>query len=315
MTDTTELLWYRLTLLVDAARGEEAAALLWEQAAEGVEVYDSETYAEDNSIEPPPTGHTRLVSYFQVETPEHADLARQGVLQALASMSIAPGLVQFEPFTDVSWQTAWMDFFKPIAISERAVVGPPWEEFEAPTGGIKIVIEPGMAFGTGTHETTQLCAAKIDRLLADNAGAEALSLLDVGCGSAILAMIAQRLGARPVVGIDHDPTAIEVARENLKVNGFGDEIDLSTRPLAAIEQTFDIVVANILAHILIDLRDDLLARVRPGGVLLLSGITDTQVSSIQVAFAHKQFTQIDLEQKGEWVCFAYQRAGVVGAQT
>src|SRR5699024_1151004 len=147
------------------------------------------------------------------------------------------------------------------------------EEFKAPAGGTKLVIEPGMAFGTGTHETTQLCAAKLDRLLADAPEDQPPpSVLDVGCGSAILSMLAARLGAQPVVGIDVDPVAVEVARQNLACNELTEQVDLSTRPLAKIARHYDLVVANILTHILLELRDDLLQRVRPGGTLLLSGI-------------------------------------------
>jgi ribosomal protein L11 methyltransferase len=304
--------WYRLIILVQAARGQQAAALLWEHGAEGVEIHDADTYADDQSVAPVPDGTSRLVAYFQEASPRQAGRMEHAIVNALNRGDIPPLSVQCGAFTDQSWKTSWKDFFEPTQISERSIVGPPWEDFEAPEGGTKIVIEPGMAFGTGTHETTQLCGAKIDRLLGESQrsgdGERTLSLLDVGCGSAILSMIAARLGAAPVVGIDVDPTAVEVARKNLAVNQLVGEVDLSTRPLAMIEETFDVVVANILTHILLSLRDDLLARVKPGGTLLLSGITEAQIDSIREAFVTEEFTEVDLAQNGEWVCFELRRA-------
>ncbi|AWV89241.1 50S ribosomal protein L11 methyltransferase [Bradymonas sediminis] len=297
--------WYRLTLLVDAAGGDHAAAILWEHEVGGVEMYDAETYAEDQSIPPVPDGTNRLIAYIEQDSPEQAEQSRDAIVASLTESGLPPISVQFGSFTDTSWQTAWKDFFKPTVMSKRAIVGPPWEEFEAPEGGTKIVIEPGMAFGTGTHETTQLCGEKIDRLLGEADSPQ--SLLDVGCGSAILSMIAARLGAAPVFGVDNDAHAVEVAKENLEVNQLGGAIDLSTRELSTFDETFDIVVANILTPILISLRDDLIARVRPGGTLLLSGITDVQVDSIREAFVGSELRELDLAQKGEWVCFELQR--------
>lgn len=299
--------WYQLILLVDAAGGHHAAAILWEHEVGGVEMHDAETFADDQSVAPLPDGTNRLVAYIEQDSPEQAEQSRDAIVQSLTDAEIPPISVQFGSFTDTSWKTAWKDFFKPTVMSERSIVGPPWEEFEAPEGGTKIIIEPGMAFGTGTHETTQLCAAKIDHLLAQADPKSPQSLLDVGCGSAILSMIASRLGAEPVFGVDNDAEAVEVARENLRVNQLEDAIDLSTRELTSFDQTFDIVVANILTPILISLHDELVARVRPGGTLLLSGITDVQVDSIRDAFVGGEFREVDLAQKGEWVCFELQK--------
>jgi ribosomal protein L11 methyltransferase len=297
--------WYRLELLVEADRAEDAASMLWELDAAGVEVQDRETYTDDGLIPPVPEGTCRLVAFFQRPSPDEgaseAAIVEREVVASLSDADIDPSFVSCALYTDTSWKTAWKAYFKPTLMSPRAIVGPPWEEFEAPEGGTKIVIEPGMAFGTGTHETTQLCSEKIDRLLAESETPP--SVLDVGCGSAILSMIARRLGAETVVGIDVDETAVEVARENLRVNNLDQEIDLSTTAVGEVEGTFDIVVANILTHILLHLREDLFARVAPGGILLLSGITDEQVDEIREAFVGDGFAEVSLDQKGDWVCF------------
>lgn len=297
--------WYRMTLLVETARALDATAILWEFDAAGVETQDAETYADDETIPPVPDGTNRLVAYFQAPSPAAVSRLEQDIVNALSDADILPLSIQCGAYTDRSWETAWKDYFEPTLIAPRAIVGPPWEDFEAPEGGTKIVIEPGMAFGTGTHETTQLCAEKLDRLLAEAEGET--TLLDVGCGSAILSMIARRLGAAKVVGIDVDATAIEVAQENLSVNDLEGEVELSTTPVDEIDETFDVVVANILTHILLHIRDSLRDRVAPGGVLLLSGITDEQADQVRQGFVGDGFEEVGMDQKGEWVCFELRR--------
>lgn len=304
MTDENEN-WYRLELLIEVGHTVTATSILWEFDAAGVEVQDHETYMEDETIPPVPEGTNRLVAFFQRPGPREAAELEQDVTDALQSAGIVPLALECARFTDKSWETAWKDYFKPAQISPRVVVGPPWEDFEAPEDSTKIVIEPGMAFGTGTHETTQLCAEKIDRLLAE--AGEPQTVLDVGCGSAILSMIAHRLGADVVDGIDVDETAVEVARENLRVNDLAGDIELSTTPVDAMEKTYDIVIANILTHILLHIREGLQQRVAPGGILLLSGITDEQVDEVREAFVGGDFSEVGMTQKGEWVCFELRR--------
>jgi ribosomal protein L11 methyltransferase len=297
--------WYRLELLVEADRAQGAASRLWEFNAAGVEVQDVDTYADDETIEPVPEGTNRLVAFFLRPSPSEALDLEHDVVGGLTDADIVPLALQCALYTDKSWETAWKEYFKPTLISPRVIVEPPWESFEAPDDGTKIVIEPGMAFGTGTHETTQLCAEKIDRLIAESEAGP--TVIDVGCGSAILSIIARRLGAETVDGIDVDKTAIDVALDNLEVNNLAGEVDLSTTAVDEVEGTYDIVVANILTHILLHIREALCARVAPGGTLLLSGITDDQVDEVREAFVQDDFAEISLDQKGEWVCFELRR--------
>src|SRR5690554_55974 len=252
MSETTpaESIWYRLELLVNDA--EPATTMLWDCGALGVEVQDTETFMEGDPMAPLPDGKTRLIAFFEhpADATEFEDDKR--AIQALTSSKSEPEIVSYALYTDKSWETAWMDFFKPLALSKRVMVGPPWETFEAPAGGTRLVIEPGMAFGTGTHETTQLCAQILDDLLAARpADAPPASLFDVGCGSGILAMAARRLGAYPVLGIDNDAVAVGVANDNLVVNALQDDMALTTTPLEDVTELYDIVVANILPHVLL----------------------------------------------------------------
>ncbi|MBA2663831.1 MAG: 50S ribosomal protein L11 methyltransferase [Bradymonadaceae bacterium] len=301
-TTQAEPQWYRLELLTNSA--EPAAALLWSGGAQGVEIQDLETFMEGGTMAPVPDGKTRLIAFFEHnEDSVPADDTR--ALETLATAGVEPELVSYAAFTDRSWETAWMDFFKPLALSRRVIVGPPWESFEAPVGGQRLVIEPGMAFGTGTHETTQLCAQILDDLLD---GDQELSVIDVGCGSAILAMAAARLGAHPVVGVDNDPTAVEVALANLVVNDLQDRIVLSTTPIEEVEGVFDIVVANILPHVLLELREALIAHVAPeAGTLILSGITEDKADEVIAGFVQPGWRLVQRRQAAEWVALEVER--------
>ncbi|MFU8804812.1 MAG: 50S ribosomal protein L11 methyltransferase [Bradymonadaceae bacterium] len=300
MSSESDQSWYRLETLVQSP--EVASALLWQLGALGVEIQDRETFMEGVVFAPVPEGWSRLIAFFdEISFFDEDDDDRridELVMKSFEETNVAAELVSFAPYDDRSWETAWMAFFKPVLLSRRSIVGPPWEDFEAPVGGTKIVIEPGMAFGTGTHETTQLCAQMLDDLLDDDVSS---SVLDVGCGSAILSILAARHGATPVIGTDIDAYAIEVARENLRVNEIDHLVELSTTPVEDIEGTFDIVVANILGHILLSLKEGLRARVGPGSSLILGGITELTVDELERAFVEPGWRLIDRRQAGEWI--------------
>ncbi len=289
-------MWIRAELLTAGA--DEVAEAVQRLGASGVEIQDGETYMEGVEFGPVPDGMSRVIAYFDgEEVTEALTASLEGIKEG--------ELVYVGPYSDRSWETAWMDYFKPLRISERVAVGPPWDRAEAPEGGIALTIEPGMAFGTGTHETTRLCASILDEVMAEGSGQ---TVLDVGCGSAILSMAARGLGATEVVGVDVDATAVEVARENVEKNGFtAQEIRLSTRPVGEIEETFDVVVANILAPILLDLCEDLVARVGPAGVLLLSGIDEERLPRIGAAFPREDLVEERCERDGEWFAVVYRR--------
>lgn len=286
MTKADEV-WYRLELL--CARPEPVVSTLWARGALGVEVQDVDTFMEDGSIAPVPEGMTRLIAFF--DTP-FDDSSVDGC-----------EVVSNARYDDRSWETAWKKYFRPVAISERAVVGPPWESFEAPTGGVKIVIEPGMAFGTGTHETTGLCAALLDEAIATS---EPQSFLDVGCGTGILSMIAVGLGVPRVVGVDVDENAVEIAVENLRLNAMAGTAHFSTTPLRRLG-TFDVVVANILARILLEIQTDLVLRVKRNGSLILSGITTEQAEEFLAAFDASDLELVEQRARGEWVALVFRK--------
>ncbi len=287
----SEPVWYRLEMLVAGGNAEDTTGYLWDFGAGGVEVQDETTFMENGAMAPVPEGKARLLAFFEGD--DEGPITRS-LREDVAGYG---DIVSLERFDDRSWETAWKDWFKPLLMSPRIVVGPPWEELVIPENGVEVIIEPGMAFGTGTHETTQLCAVEVDRLLVERPNA---SVFDIGCGSAILAIAAAKLGASSVAGMDNDPVAIDVARVNLEVNATPD-IELDTRPLNE-WGTFDIVIANILAPTLIELRQDLLKRINPGGVLVLSGVTTAQVEEFLPNFDREPLQHIHTTTRGDWAC-------------
>ncbi|HEX9399629.1 MAG TPA: 50S ribosomal protein L11 methyltransferase [Anaeromyxobacter sp.] len=279
---------WSLTLETDAPLAEERAAELFELGASGVEVRDGEGTPMPGTPLPPP-GRALLVAWFAERVA--AEEARAGHGGDLAEVP------------DEDWGEGWKKDFKALDVG-RVRVRPSWIDAAPPPGSVEVVLDPGMAFGTGTHPTTSLCLAALSDLLSARPGA---SLLDVGTGSGLLAIAARKLGAGRVAANDVDPIAIDVARENAARNGAA--LELTGAPVEAIAGTFDVVVANILANVLVALAPTLAARVAPGGVLLLSGILGPQEDEVRRAHVAAGLEPVEGGDRrdGEWSLLALRR--------
>ncbi|MCE5244206.1 MAG: 50S ribosomal protein L11 methyltransferase [Syntrophobacteraceae bacterium] len=198
------------------------------------------------------------------------------------------------------WVERWKVNFKPLRVGRHFIVTPTWEKIEPEVGDRVIWMDPGRAFGTGHHETTRLCLEWLERW-PEIADADASrSLLDVGTGSGILAMAAALLGCRRVLGVDNDPEAIEVAVENLELNGLSARVQLMTGTVSDVDEKFDVVIANIQALPLIAMADDLIGHLKRPGRLVLSGILVEQKESILAAFEAKGLRAASTITAGEW---------------
>lgn len=186
------------------------------------------------------------------------------------------------------WSTAWRRHHKTIRAGPRSWVHPPWEA--APAGGVSVIIDPGMAFGTGSHATTALCLERCDELLIELPGA---SVLDVGTGSGVIALLAKKLGSARVVATDDDPKAIDAARQGAALNGIREVEWLLTADPAAAPGQFGIVIANILLNTLEELAASIAANVAPGGRLVLSGLLAAQGDA-----AERAYTRVGLQPMG-----------------
>lgn len=254
---------FSITVDVPVESAEDLSAALWEDGASGVEVRDGEGTPMPGVRQPSP-GRALVVAWFPARDDADAAAALHGG--------------EVEALPDQDWSETWKKGLAPLSIG-RAFVRPSWIAAATPPGMVEIVLDPGMAFGTGTHPTTSLCLAALSDLLAERPGAR---VLDVGTGSGLLAIAAARLGTGPVAGNDNDPIAVRVARENAELNGV--TLDLNERDVAGQRGPFDLILANILANTLVELAPALAAQLAPGGVVLLSGILTPQEQQVRDAY-------------------------------
>lgn len=238
---------------------------------------------------------------------QEVDLAIDGLRQAMLNGEFGEN-ADFGPLTittalhdDSEWKDNWKAYFKPSKVSERLVVCPTWEEYELSeedkSSGVRVLrIDPGMAFGTGTHETTSLCLKAMEKYMRPGD-----RVLDVGCGSGILSIAADLLGAGDVLGIEIDPVAVEVSRENLELNGCGDNVRVCEGDLTkGVDYEADIVVANLMADLVMMLSEDVRRHLRDGGRYISSGIIDEKLDEVADSIRRCGFTIEEIATDGMW---------------
>ena len=261
---------------------DEAAALLFELGATGVEERDATT------LEKPSNASVLLVAHFDDE-----DRARIAI-EALPY----PATLQHVVGDD--WKHRWREFFKASRLGERIVVRPPWEEVTSGPRDVVITIDPGQAFGTGTHETTRLVLAALDRRVV---GGE--RVLDVGCGSGILSIGALLLGAESAVGIDVERESVEASHENAVRNGVAGRLRASLTPLARLPGRFSLVVANVESRVLVPFAREIAAKVEPGGLLILSGLLFPEEA--ELILAYPGFDRVDVTRERDWIAITLRK--------
>jgi ribosomal protein L11 methyltransferase len=199
------------------------------------------------------------------------------------------------------WAESWKQHWHPTPVTPRLTICPTWENYEPKsTDEIIIRLDPECAFGTGTHETTQLMLKALEKL-AEEIEFSQVNLLDVGTGSGILAIYAAKRGCRDLKGVDNDPLAVMTATKNAKINGVESVTEFTDTPLDELCQTkYDIVLANIIAPVILALFPEIVLRLKPGGRFLASGLIVTSVGSVEIAMKDAGFTDIQQQQQGDW---------------
>jgi ribosomal protein L11 methyltransferase len=276
---------------------EDVGALAVTLADAHADAPDEQAIFEPGVGEQPLWGELVLTALFPDGTPEAL------LLHALAAVD--DGLdwsrAQFRSVDDQDWERAWMDQYEPLQFGERTWIVP-WNH-ELPEGVDEardaiVRLDPGLAFGSGTHPTTALCLQWLDALAREDA-LDGAHVLDFGCGSGILALAALKLGAAQATGVDNDPQALIATHDNAQRNGLDDRLEVYM-PDAAPGRTYPIVVANILASALVTLADTLAARVAPGGRIALSGILAEQADEVIARYA-SAFDELRVERLEDWV--------------
>ena len=205
--------------------------------------------------------------------------------------------------SDEDWQDEWKKYFHTVNITENIVIKPSWDSYEAIDDEIVIEIDPGLAFGTGTHPTTQLSLTALEQTIR---GGE--SVLDVGTGSGVLSIASKLLGAGQVTAFDIDEMATRVAKENIALNPTIDAIDVyENNLLVGVDQKSDLIVANILAEILVQMPKDAYRNLNENGTLILSGIIESKAREVQEAYEEAGFTLVERMTMKEWNCFVMKK--------
>jgi ribosomal protein L11 methyltransferase len=204
----------------------------------------------------------------------------------------------FRPVAEEDWAEAWKERLDVLRIGQHVVIRPSWREYVPEPEDVVVQLDPGMAFGTGLHPTTQMCLAALEELTRPET-----TVLDLGTGSGILAIAAARLGAGRVLAVDNDPVAVKTARGNVVSNGVQGTVSVVYGSLADVPGSYDLVVVNILARVIVEMMQEGLAnRVRPGGRLITAGIIADQEPEVVAALEQKRLALVERRQTGDWVC-------------
>jgi ribosomal protein L11 methyltransferase len=290
--------WKEIRLEIHSSLVDAASNFLVEQGSPGITQEDIKGAGGRR--------RERLIAYFPHDRSFKPLLKRVWVyLQAIGKSRRTSFALTSRTIREEKWAEAWKEKFKPIKVTPRLVIKPPWEKWLKKKDQIVIEIDPGMAFGTGTHPSTQMCLQLLEQIIPSFP--KPPSILDVGTGSGILTIAARKMGAKKIVAIDIDPVAIDSARANARANHVGAGIIFRMGSPEGLNGDFDIVVANLLPQEILSVAPSLPKFVSSQGCLLLSGFLRKQKREIAAAFEPGRFTaKLFLHQKG-WAAFVLWR--------
>lgn len=246
-----------------------------------------------------------IAAYFQdgLEITDLLKKVNDGLKNISQFLDVGKGFEGYGEVDDEDWSTSWKKYYKPFKLTDRIVIKPTWEEYNAQSRDIIVEMDPGMAFGTGTHETTQMCSILLDKYMRDEC-----EVLDVGCGTGILSIIAAKLGAKKVKAIDIDEVAVKVANENIAINKESSKINAFRGVLTDIhidEQKYDIIVANIIANVIIDLSSFIPYYLKMDSLFITSGIIKERKQEVLDACSKNGMLCIETLEMGEWVAMVF----------
>ena len=301
--------WLEVSLTVNGELAEAVADVLARFAPNGVMTERGIKFLDDDD---PGTPSEPIVVRAYLEIDEHIEEKRQKLEESLYYLGMIQPLPApvYKRIADQNWMEAWKQHYKPIPIGKRLIILPVWLDSPEPER-VPIKIDPGMAFGTGTHPTTQLCLRLIEKTVDTLKVSKILNVIDIGCGSGILSIAALKLGATNALGVDVDIESVKNSRENADKNGIGEEFIIGQGSVTEVlEGKFPLiqaplVVANILAPIIIRLFGDGLADLmEPGGTVILSGIMQGQEQSVLKAAQVRGLVLNERVEMGDWVALS-----------
>lgn len=309
----------KVTVYTNSNGVNMVCAALYDLDITGVEIMDREDFDEfmknnlrawdvvDEELLAVMSGKETTVTFY-LENDDRRDVILAAVKSALDELKTTGdyGRLNFDttPVRDEDWANNWKKFYKPLRIGEHILIKPSWEDVTLLPGDKVVELDPGMAFGTGSHASTAMCLCYLEKLIRPGD-----TVLDIGTGSGILGIAALKLGAKSVTAVDIDPLAVSIARENAEKNGYGDDVfkvsegDLADR----VTGCFDVVIANIVADIICELSESVCRYIKPSGHFVTSGIIDFKADKVRDALGKTGLTILDNAKSGDWNAFLLRR--------
>jgi len=224
---------------------------------------------------------------------------------------IFPGLaastLATEIISDPDWGEQWKKYFKPIRVCKNIVVKPTWERYTPASRDIVVEIDPGMAFGTGQHASPRMCMEAVEDIILKDRSVKEWKVLDVGCGTGILGITAAKMGAGDVICVDNDPKATEIATQNAVINTVDERLRILNEDAAQIRETRNLIIANLTAKLLLKLHAQLVRLLMPEGYLIISGIIEADIPSIEEHFIVAPLEKQTMLTEKEWVCYVLKK--------
>lgn len=303
--------WIEVTIKTTTEAVEPITNILYEQGAGGAVIEDPKDflfqkkneldwdYVEEEVFKKNEEDDVLIKTYVSEEknVMEFVEIIKQKVLGLKDfGIDIGEGSVSFDQVNEADWANAWKAYYKPTKVGQRVVVKPTWEDYAMQEGDLIIELDPGMAFGTGTHETTSMCIRELEKYVNKDS-----KVFDIGCGSGILAIAAAKLGAKEVVAVDLDEVAVKVAKENVLENKVEKSVSVMHGNLTdVIKDKADVIVANIIADIIKILAKDVQNFMKEDAIFISSGIILDKVEEVKESLIENGFEIVEVQKLGEW---------------
>ncbi|EOY7164053.1 50S ribosomal protein L11 methyltransferase [Clostridioides difficile] len=303
--------WIEVTIKTTTEAVEPITNILYEQGAGGAVIEDPKDflfqkkneldwdYVEEEVFKKNEEDDVLIKTYVSEEKNmmEFVEIIKQKVLGLKDfGIDIGEGSVSLDQVNEADWANAWKAYYKPTKVGQRVVVKPTWEDYAMQEGDLIIELDPGMAFGTGTHETTSMCIRELEKYVNKDS-----KVFDIGCGSGILAIAAAKLGAKEVVAVDLDEVAVKVAKENVLENKVEKSVSVMHGNLTdVIKDKADVIVANIIADIIKILAKDVQNFMKEDAIFISSGIILDKVEEVKESLIENGFEIVEVQKLGEW---------------
>ncbi|HHW00506.1 MAG TPA: 50S ribosomal protein L11 methyltransferase [Clostridiaceae bacterium] len=306
--------WIEVRITTTAEASDAVSEMLTQIGAGGVVIQDpneirreisrpdSLDYTDDNFLDSLGTD-VNIMAYFDSEVNKEnlKNLINEKLRFISEFLDVGKGFSGMSEVNDEDWANAWRKYYKPFHLSERIVVKPSWEDFNAGDKDIVIELDPGMAFGTGTHETTKMCAVLVDKYIKKDD-----VVMDIGCGTGILSIVAAKLGASEIVAVDIDEVAVKVTKENCRINGTDHVVNAFQGTIKDIKDIkADLIVANIIADVIIDMAKDVSDYLKTDGLFITSGIIKERKQQVIEEYQKCGFFLAESMETGEWVAMVF----------